>query len=531
MKKIKLFHSYIYLQNSKNIKCIDNKIYDNNNNFVLGLLNIPKENDLYKIIIQKNLISNKLSKKKIPSYSYYNKNNAKVFLEIDYEKLYTYIKNNLNIPYKNELFNLLEQNYVHLLENNKNIYDVLCINKHCRKDISYMETLIYQNVNPYIFDIYQLSFNIKTKEITEQHKITNKIDSSNNGYLFICDNIHYTISTFLNKDILSATLVVTENKNIWSEYLSKTNSKMIVCNLKELIHYKNKTFFRIIYDNINPNLNLQFNLNTEKKWYISNDVSKLNIQCLKIILNKFLNIKLFDIDESILYSLSKIIYYKNFFDYYKKNKSLIVNNHKLNNYELPRFEPTLLKNKSILDDFCCICYNKFELNSLCKTSCQPVPHYFCQSCITKILSNNQFGKCPTCRQKIDNNKIKKVITNPNILIEKNKELSSLMVKLLNRNTNNIIICISSQKYLKFVKNILNLLNKDSKCIYNEKSLFENMNSFVCIINLNQFDYNIVNKISKRKKVDIYSINTTNNFNKFLINLKKYYDHISCDALI
>ena len=34
MKKIKLFHSYIYLQNSKNMKYIDNKIYDKNGNFI-----------------------------------------------------------------------------------------------------------------------------------------------------------------------------------------------------------------------------------------------------------------------------------------------------------------------------------------------------------------------------------------------------------------------------------------------------------------------------------------------------------------
>ena len=56
MKKIKLFHSYIYIKNSRNIKNINNKLYDSCNNFILGLLNIPQENELYKILIQKNLI-------------------------------------------------------------------------------------------------------------------------------------------------------------------------------------------------------------------------------------------------------------------------------------------------------------------------------------------------------------------------------------------------------------------------------------------------------------------------------------------
>lgn len=535
MKKIKLFHSYIYLQNSKNIKCIDNKIYDKNNNFILGLLNIPKENDLYKIIIQKNLISNKLSKKKCHIHSYYNKNNAKVYLEVDCDKLYDYVKYKKHIPSKNTLFNLLEHNYLHILENDKNIFDVLCLNKYYRKEITSIESIKYQSVNPYIFDIYQLSFNIKTKEIQENEKAKEKAlvkkKYNNNGYLFICDNIHYTINTFLSKDLLSSCIIVTQNKNLWQDYLRNDKNKSVICNINELSQYKNKKFSRIIYDNI-VCCNVDLNINADKKWYISNKVSKITIDHLEFILNTFLNIKVNNIDESILYSLSKIIYYRNFIDYYKKNKSIVVNSHKLQKFTLPKFEHVLLDNTDILNDFCCVCYNKFVINTLCKTSCQPINHYFCQTCITKILSDNSDAKCPTCRQKIDKSKIKKVINNPNILAEETKELSSLIVKLFNKNTDNIIICLSGNKYYKFIKNILNLVNRNSKLINNEKTLYQNINQNICIINLNHFDYNLINKISKKKKLTVYSINTNQEyFNTFLINLKKYYENIHCENFI
>ena len=37
MTKIKLLHSYLYIENTKNLQIKNNKIYDNNNNFLCGL--------------------------------------------------------------------------------------------------------------------------------------------------------------------------------------------------------------------------------------------------------------------------------------------------------------------------------------------------------------------------------------------------------------------------------------------------------------------------------------------------------------
>ena len=533
MKKIKLFHSYIYLQNSKNMKYIDNKIYDKNGNFILGLLNIPEENELYKVFIQKYLISNKLSKKKSHIHSYYNKSNAKVYLEVDCDKLFDYVKNNKVIPYKNIVFNLLQQNYLHLLEHDKNIFDILCLNKNHRKEINLMENITYQSVNPYIVDIYNLSFNLKSKTIIEKETHNFNIDKlvNNNGYLFICDDIGFTINTFLNKNMIKSSIIVTNNKSTWQEYLVKCNYNTIICTTNELKNYNKQHFDRIIYDNISCE-NFTSHINANKKWYISNKVSKITIHDIKYILNTFLNIKLTNIDETILYSLSKIIYYRNFFDYYKKNKSLILKYHKLKTITLPKFETVLLDNSNILNDFCCVCYNKFDISTLCRTSCQPKNHYFCQSCITKILDDNYDAKCPSCRQKIDKSKVKKVINDPNILDKETHELSCLLLKLFNKNTENIIICLSGNKYYKFIKNMLNLVKRNSKIITNEKTLYQKQTNHIPIINLNNFDYNNVTKISRNKKIDIYSINTNNEaLNNFLVNLKKYYENICCETFI
>ena len=63
MSKIKLLHSYLYIDNTKNLSIKNNKIYDLNNNFICGLSNIPKQSEGIKIILEKNLVKNRQSKK------------------------------------------------------------------------------------------------------------------------------------------------------------------------------------------------------------------------------------------------------------------------------------------------------------------------------------------------------------------------------------------------------------------------------------------------------------------------------------
>lgn len=529
MKKIKLFHSYIYIKNSRNIKNINNKLYDSCNNFILGLLNIPQENELYKILIQKNLISNRLSKKNIPIHSYYNKNNAKVYVEVDCEKILQYIRNNQVIPYKQELFMLLKQNYLHILDDNKNIFDVMCLNKYYRKDIAKMEHIHYQHINPYILTIFNLSFNMKTYCITEQSHKNSKINT-NTGHLFVCDNLEYTISAFYNmlKERPLKTIIISKYKNVWLNYFKQKqiyNTNIVICGANNINYDK---YDRIIYDNID----IPVNLNSKNNWYICENVNEISTLHLKKILKLYLNIDILHIDETVLYSLSKIIYYKNFMEYFYKTKSININYYNLNNYHIPKFEPVLLQKDEIplLKDHCCVCYRQFTIDSLCKTSCQPKSHYFCEQCITTVLSTS--ASCPACRQKIDNTKIKKIIDNPSELINENvnKNMSNLLIKLFNKNKD-IIICISGNKYLKFIKNICTILSKDFKIINNKVNLIKNIISkTISIINLNNFEYNI-SKLAKKKKLYVFSINNNkNDINNFLINLKQSYEVINCDLL-
>ena len=55
------------------------------------------------------------------------------------------------------------------------------------------------------------------------------------------------------------------------------------------------------------------------------------------------------------------LYYRNFFDYYKIN--LILKYHNLKTITLPKFETVLLDDSNILNDFCCVCYNKFDISN------------------------------------------------------------------------------------------------------------------------------------------------------------------------
>ena len=92
---------------------------------------------------------------------------------------------------------LLKQNYLHILDDNKNIFDVMCFNKYYRKDITKMENIKYQHINPYILNIFNLSFNMKTYCISQNTHKNDKINT-NSGRLFVCDNLEHTISTFYN---------------------------------------------------------------------------------------------------------------------------------------------------------------------------------------------------------------------------------------------------------------------------------------------------------------------------------------------
>ena len=126
-----------------------------------------------------------------------------------------------------------------------------------------MENITYQSVNPYIVDIYNLSFNLKSKTIIEKETQNLNIDKlvNNNGYLFICDDL--TINTFLNKNMIKSSIIVTNNKSM-ARISGKCNYKTIICTSNELKNYNKQHFDRIIYDNISCE-NFTSHINANKK--------------------------------------------------------------------------------------------------------------------------------------------------------------------------------------------------------------------------------------------------------------------------
>ena len=91
--------------------------------------------------------------------------------------------------------------------------------------------------------------------------------------------------------------------------------------------------------------------------------------------------------------------------YYENNNTLFVNNNQtvednnslqiiLNNSIL--VNPISLSPKSD-DEFCSICYEKYENHNIIKTNCN---HCFCYTCVTKFTKNKK--QCPMCRAYILN---------------------------------------------------------------------------------------------------------------------------------
>ena len=138
MSKIKLLHSYLYIDNTKKLSIKNNNIYDFNNNFICGLTNIPKHNDGIKIILEKNLVKNKQSKKIFNTY--YEKNNIKVFVEYDVKKV-NLVKN------KEYFIKMLKNNYLNFMNIDKILFDCFCINENYDRVLFKKYDILMNNQN------------------------------------------------------------------------------------------------------------------------------------------------------------------------------------------------------------------------------------------------------------------------------------------------------------------------------------------------------------------------------------------------
>ena len=190
---MRIFHSYQYIQNSKNL-FIDHKnniIKNSEGKFILGLLGIPKIINL-KIIIEKSLVMKRLSKK--ATYKNHTKHNIKIFMEFTKKNLELFINKSTDIE-KNMFFTMLRQNYISYTLNS-NINDIMCIKQYSN---NLVEKTFEINKNLEL-SLNNLNFNLLKKSIINKQSCKEIIIFSGGCILF---NINDLIANLLNLNILN----------------------------------------------------------------------------------------------------------------------------------------------------------------------------------------------------------------------------------------------------------------------------------------------------------------------------------------
>jgi hypothetical protein len=522
MSKIKLLHSYLYIENTKNLQIRNNKIYDGNNNFICGLSNLPSKNDGVKIILEKNLIKSKQSKKIVNTY--YEKNNVKLYLEFD-------IKNkNIKIN-KDILIKLIKNNYLNFLTLSKNLFDCLCINKNYKKEPFKEYNMSLQDQN--VIKIFNLYFDLSNNSIKDvKNIIPQKYDLNFN--ILYSDYLLGTIK-ILNNYNLRNILIICNNtliKSLWEENLIGIN--FLVIDYCDINNYNIKEFGLIIFCDIQENvfksiLQKKFNSNQKKSFlFIYTNYEEETILNFVTKFYSAINIKqslkeIYSITIQTLYDYSKCIIYHKFYDNFMQfkniNKILIKDTCKINPLiKCIRFEiqKDSLLNKNKPKTKCPICLDNLSEDEFIYLNCG---HKFCKNCISGLQEYKL--NCSICRTKILSYK---KIVNEKSLFEKKKwyYVGSVLKKIIDEvkksNYESLILLENLDLYpllntllfyyapKKFniicdYSNVLDNLNKKNKVINfiylkNDNKLKKRCN-YLCLIlknfftTINYFEFNTI----------------------------------------
>jgi hypothetical protein len=534
MTKIKLLHSYLYIENTKNLHIKNNKIYNNNNDFVCGLSNLPSNNQGIKIIIEKNLIKKKQSKKIFNTY--YEKNNVKLYLEFDF-------KNKSVTKNKEFLIKLIKNNYLNFLNLNDNLFNSLCINKNYHKypfhdyNITLQDQNIIKIFNLY-FDLskniikdvkicksqnYDLNFNILYSDyLLGTIKILNSYKLKN--IIVICDNV--SIQSLWNKNLKGINFLIIDACNI-RNYSIKDFNTIIFCDLQEkkiknivkkYFKYKKSNSFLYVYTNCEEETIMKF----VKKFYCA-----INIKdSLKEIYN---------ITIQTLYNYSKCIIYHKFFDNFTSVKNVkkifLKNTCKIN--PLIKYIRFDIKKDYVVDknkSNCPICLDDLWEDNFIYLNCG---HKFCKNCISNLKEYNlncsisslqEYNlNCSVCRTKITYNK--KNVNEKSLFDSKNwYYVGDVIKKLINEiqksNYESIILLENLELYP--LLNTLLFYYSPKKfnifCDYN--NIFDKLNTEKKIVNL--FYLKSDNKLKKRYNyLCLFLKNFYNTINYFEYNVIDY----------
>lgn len=543
MSKIKLLYSYLYIKNTKNLQIKKNKIYDINNEFVCGLSNIPSNNGI-KIILERNLIKNKYSKKIVNTH--YEKNNIKVYLEFD-------ITNNIN-KNKDCLIKIFKNNYFNFLNLNKNLFDSLCINKNYNKEL--FKNYEFSIINQYIIQLYNLHIDLSKNSIKkiENNKYKNiTFNFILNFNILYSDYLLGTIK-ILNKYNFNNVLVICANnyiKLLWENNFSKSNYEILtIFELKNINinnNYNNIIFCDLDNKILKKILQTYFSKNKVKNYlYIYTNYQEETILNFIIKFYSIINItiknkikEIYDITIQTLYNYSKCIIFHNFYDLLIHSSSIkkLINNEKINK---------ILKNITfnIKKDYheaknkinCSICLENIEENEFIYLNCN---HKFCRNCIL-YLKKYKFN-CSICRAEITH--LKKDVCEKSLFCN-NKwyyigNIFRTIIEIIKKSNYKSVIFLENSEYYNLLDNILcYYVPNKFKIIIDYKSIYNSLDT-ILDKNINKnLDKNINKNLNKNIDIDKNTIidknldkNLDKNIDKNIFYLKndskliKHYNYL------
>ena len=485
-------------------------IVDNNDTKICGLLNIPKNKQLYKVEL-------------VPITNPFH--NLKIIVKLNYNYLTELIIKKKNIPDKTELIKLLKKYYL-------KTYEEFTRNK----DILYNDITSVKQNNCYFIkkdfiQVNDLIVNIETEEFC--------ILTNENKHLYFIKNIGYQniFYSYPNSNIINQlkknneltllfkkknNLIITDKTN--KEFLENIQDTIFITKEKELellIEYDYKfiiimdSFFQKHYNKLHHItwnsvilLNIsQFNLKifyqsikAFNKFIFFNNIECYNFEpdhfsLFTVLLNKdvcFKNkVNLDKLINSIVFiKQNPLNYNKKYFSlqnvdkvFIKEINSNIVDEfyslkenfmyYTLIDYKYLK-ENKIIENKIYKDDKyinpdCPICLEPINKLNLLYTHCN---HCFCEKCIITLFKTNSEKKCPLCRTEID--------TLLKIRYNKNTNYTSNKLKyILSLNKGSILIISYFTKSINKLKLIL------ENWYHNNNFVLVNINSIHKLHTLNK----------------------------------------------
>lgn len=475
---MKLFHSYQYIPNSKNI-VIDkyNILRYTTGEFILGLLGVPDIKEL-KIVIEKQLVMKRLSKKS--SYKNHTKHNIQIFIEFTKPNLDLFLKHSSPCDIQ-VFFKLLKKNYLSY-NLNSNIYDILCVkqssNLTVHKNLEINKTLEIP-INNYYFDLLNTKWSHQYNNVKETVGI-------NGGIILF--NINDPIERFINLEMLNlskekSVFIFNNNSysNLFKLKLTSLNNKSINMNqkykfinlqsdhkenMKKDIKKDKEQKINVEIDEFKPKNIFVFDttilqyvsLKKRNVWLISNSIRIIEItkflNCIHTINpNYFLNI-------NNLHQLSKVI---TPISHPLNIKTMMTNNILLNSSlkNMITCSSNILVNSSKKNEQCPICFENHS--TFLKFKCG---HIVCLECFCGINDYNNTNNiiCSTCTKKINNTPVKLYLAKQHFYIgcdEISVFLKKINSYLCKYPYSDIALC-NNKKMNNFLEQLIKLLIPNKK---------------------------------------------------------------------